>query len=623
MLALALGVVPIPLASCDEASSSDAAATAAKASHAPVPADLRELQDWLDAKSRDEASMPIEARLACRRGMLAWRAGEDAKAVSLFRGASALDPAYAAPPLLLTCYFLFREPSQALQSGAEVLERLRTDFRLQLALAGNTIFFALQALFFGLLAASLILIGRHQRELRHMWRERLGIGLSDRSAMLWSWALLVLPWVLGFGIALPTLVFLAMLWSLLRPRERTVLVGFVLLVAALPFVSTLMGRLALPMRADQPPFYNVYELEHAPYSSARHAAIAKLAHEHPDNPFLAFGLGWTARRGGDLAGAERAYRAALERWPNNDRIKNNLGNLLAMQGRLDDALALYGEATKLQPRNAAGYFNSSQVYVRRFDYRAASDAVAKASAIDFDMVRTYQARSGNELPLVDQWISPEVFWRVLYETPEHEVTPELPPSWRAMIEMSGWRYTGAALFLALLGLIVGLIWQRRMPVRSCSNCGAPVCRRCAHRQREVALCRTCAMLASRVEADEFGRVLLQQQKRKVERLRGVAGTVLAALVPGLGLVGSRRIFYAIGLLMVTAVLATTALMVRAPFPLGEEVLDFQSGKGIAIAWLVLYLLSVVGFLGRKPEPEAPVKTGSGRVTVPEPPARAA
>jgi len=168
-----------------------------------------------------------------------------------------------------------------------------------------------------------------------------------------------------------------------------------------------------------------------------------------------------------------------------------------------------------------------------------------------------------------------------------------------------------------------LIWHRRMPVRSCSNCGAPVCRRCAHRQREVALCRTCAKLAARVEADEFGRVLLFQQKRKVERLRGVAGTVLATLVPGLGLIGSRRIFYAICLLMIASVLATIALMVRAPFPLGEDVLDLQSGKGLAIAWLVLYLLSIVGFLGRKSEPEAPAKSGSGRVTVPEPPARAA
>ena len=622
-LALALGTLLVSPASAEEGSSSSEAA-AARAGRAQVPADLRELQDWLDTKAKDEAAMPIEARLACRRGLIAWRSGEEAKAVSLLRGASALDPSYAAPPLTLTGWFLFREPSQALQSGAEVLERVRADFRLQLELIGNILFFAIQGVFFGLLAASLILIGRHQRELRHMWQERLGIALSDRGAALWAWSFLLLPWALGFGILVPTLVMFAMLWSLLRPRERAVFVGLVMVVVMLPFAPRLMGRLALPLRAEQAPFYDIHELENAPYSNARHDAIARLAHEHPDNPFLSFGLAWTARRGGDLAGAEKAYRAALERWPNNDRIMNNLGNLLAMQGRFDDALVLYADATKQQPRNAAAYFNSSQVYVRRFDYRAASDAVAKASAIDFDMVRMYQARTGNELPLVDQWLSPGLFWRVLFETPETAITPELPPGWRGLIEMSGWRFTGTALGLALLGLLLGLWWHRKMPVRSCSNCGAPVCRRCAHRQRELALCRICAALTERAETPEFGRVLLLQQKRKAQRIRAIWSTTLAALIPGLGLIVARRIFYAIGLLMIAALLTSTSLMVRPPFPLGQELLDSHVAATCAVvAWLLLYALSIIGFLTRKPEAEVASKPSAGRIVVPQPPARAA
>ena len=606
----------------EEASSSEAAA--AHAGRAQVPADLRELQDWLDSKAKDEAAMPIEARLAHRRGMQAWRSGEEAKAVSLMRGATALDPSYAAPPLTLTRWFLFREPSQALQNGAEVLERVRADFRLQLELVGNLLFFAIQGLFFGLLAAGLILVGRHQRELRHMWRERLGIFLTDRTAALWAWGFLLLPWVLGFGITVPTLVMFAMLWPLLRPRERMVFVGLVMVLVMMPFAPSLMGRLALPLKTEQAPFFDIHELEYAPYSSARHDAIARLAHQHPENPFLSFGLAWTARRGGDLTGAEKAYRSALERWPNDDRIMNNLGNLLAMQGRFDDALVLYADATKRQPRNAAAYFNSSQVYVRRFDYRAASDAVAKASAIDFDMVRTYQARTGNELPLVDQWLSPRIFWRVLFETPVTAISPELPPGWRDLVEMSGWRFTGVALGLTLLGLLLGLWWHRKMPVRTCSNCAAPVCRRCAHRQRELALCRTCAGLAARAQTPEFGRVLLLQQKRRVERLGAILSTTLAALIPGLGLVASRRMFYAIGLLMIAALLTTTSLMVRPPFPLGQELFDSQSaGISAVTAWLLLYALSIGGYLGRKPEAEVSAKPGKGRLAVPDPPARAA
>jgi len=138
-----------------------------------VPADLRELQDWLDTKAKDEAAMPIEARLACRRGMIAWRPARRPRRSASARRDRARS-SYAAPPLTLTGWFLFREPSQALQSGAEVLERVRADFRLQLELVGNMLFFAIQGLFFGLLAAALILVGRHQRELRHMWQERLG-----------------------------------------------------------------------------------------------------------------------------------------------------------------------------------------------------------------------------------------------------------------------------------------------------------------------------------------------------------------------------------------------------------------------------------------------------------------
>lgn len=619
----------LPAGARPDASAVPASGPAEPAALAQPTADVRELQEWLDAKAGREEPMPLEARLAYRRGAIAWRSGEEAKAITLMRGAAQLDPSYVAPQLTLSGWFLLRQPSQALQSGAVVLDRLRKDFTLQLELAGNALFYAMHALFFGILAAALILVGRHHRELRHGWRERLEMALSARSARVWSWVFLTLPFALGFGLALPAMVMFAMLWPTLRSRERAVFLGLVLMVGLAPLAPTLMGRLAMPLRADLPPFYGVQRLENGTFSADRRAEVAELARQHPDDPFLQFGSGWMARRAGDVAGAQDAYRAALQRWPDDDRVLNNLGNLLAMQGRLDEALACYQKATARQPRNAAAYFNTSQVYTRRFDYRAASDAIAKASALDFEMVKAYQTRAHDDLPLVDQWIAPARFWRVLGETDERAIPPALPPAWGALVEMSGWSFTVSALILTALGFVLGLWWHRGLPVRGCSNCAAPLCRRCAHRQREQALCTACAATVRRAETPEFGRVLLLQRKRRIERLRSVFSTTLATLVPGLGLVASRRIFYAIGLLMIAALLASSSLSVGGPFPLGQDLLDTQGAVwSAATAWLLLYSLSILGFLGRRPEVEppasksAPLSRGAA-VAVPEPPARAA
>jgi hypothetical protein len=132
-------------------------------------------------------------------------------------------------------------------------------------------------------------------------------------------------------------------------------------------------------------------------------------------------------------------------------------------------------------------------------------------------------------------------------------------------------------------------------------------------------------VSSRAETPEFGRVLLLQQKRRADRWRAILSTTLATLVPGLGLVTSRRIFYAIGLLMIASLLTSASLLVRPPFPLGQDLLDSQGAAWCAaVSWLVLYALSIMGFLGRKPESEAATKpSSSGRIVVPEPPARAA
>ena len=653
----------------------------------PLP-DLRELDRWLQQRAQTQMPMPTEARLAYRRGLIAWRAHQEPQAVSLLRGAANLDPSFVAPHLTLGWWFLTREPSQTLLSWASFLHRLREDFTLQLELSANAIFFGLHALFgieighreaqrrqqargfarsaehkghvhaqtligaaivqgllrvervnhghlfglhalfFGLLGAALILVALHQHELRHVWSERLGIALSPRSAVIWSWVFLVMPWLLGLGLALPALVMLAMAWPILKARERAVFVALAVLVGTAPLAPTLLGRLALPLSSDGSPFYGVIALDQRDNDAEAHDRVARLAAAHPDSPYLQFAHGWLARRAGDLEGAEAAYRRALKQWPNNAEASNNLGNILAMEGRFDDALATFGRATQADARDAAAFFNASQVHTRLFDYRAASEAVARASALDFEMVKSYQARSGEsgDLPLVDQWIDPATIWRTLLHAPNAEVVPALPVAWRSMIETSGWPFAITALVLALGSLAFGVWSQIKIPLRACSNCGRPVCRRCAQRLREVALCPNCSVIAARAESGEFGRVLLLGRRRQVERGRSIARAIGAGLVPGLGLLARRRVWSALLLLSSTAHVVSRWLDLRAPFWLTGDMGQGAGGPewGLTLCAVVVYTVSVLGYLW-SPDPDAPSVrvTASRPGSIHERPARAA
>ena len=568
----------------------------------PVPQDLKDLPAWLEFRARNHlAALPLEARVFYRRGLLLAESGRSDEAVRMVRGASELDPAFVTPRLTLASWLLLREPSQALLQYASVIELARQNFLLQLALAGNALYLAFQSLFLGLLAAGLILVGLHNHEFRHAWAERLARFTSPETARWWACGILALPFVVGFGLALPTVVILALLWPALRAGERIVFVGLLAVLVATPWAVGSLDHLGLPLREGQPPFHGVPLVATEPDSQDRSQELAALGRRNPANPFLQFATAWTARRRGDLAAAEAGYRRVLALSPDDDRALNNLGNVLAMQGRTDDALEAYRHAGAVNPANAAAAFNSSQIYTQRFDYRAATDALSRAAALNFDMVKTYQSQASDDggLPLVDEWIAPRAFWAALARVPVATTgRGALPPAWRSHIESSGWGTSAGALLLAVLALLLARRTHRAVPLRVCSNCGAVVCRRCACRRRETALCPTCAAVEARAETPDFGRVLLLQHRRQVRRSQRLACTVLATLIPGYGLLAFRRVLPAVLLLSASAALLAVAAGLAAPFSYEARLAVTAREVPLAVllgSWVAIYAISIFGY----------------------------
>ncbi len=574
------------------------------AAHALTPPeDLGDLGAWLDYK-RDthRFALPDEARLFYRRGVLADRDGDHSRAVRFLRGAAELDPTFVTPHLTLAAWALTRDPTEALLRYAVVLGLVRSSFLLQIEMAANILFFTLHALFLGLLITSLMIVFLHQAELRHMWHERLSPGLASGSARVWSWVILVVPFVAGLGLAVPAVVFMGMLWPMLKVRERTVFVAMLLALVAAPFSGQVLGRLAMPLREDRGPLHGISALPDEAWSPSRQASVARLAEEHPSNPFLQFGLGWLARQGGDLTTAEAAYRRALTLWPQDARVMNNLANILVARGQSAPAIELYRAAMDADPENAAAPFNLSLVYTRQFEYRAASEAAARASALDFELVKNHQAlgTADGVLPMADQWIAPATFWTTVLK-PEGVTASDvaMPPAWHGRVETSSPLVGVLAILMAIGVAVLGTRWQRAIPLRGCANCGRVVCRRCSQRRRELALCPACAQQEAQAESPEFARVLLARQRSRRERGQRILRATLAILVPGYGLLSFQRVFRPTLMLAGVVLLTAPWFGVVAPF-------SYHSWPGLdagtvspvlpIVGWFLIYANSLLGYL---------------------------
>lgn len=533
------------------------------------PADLRDPQAWVDYKTaRHLASLPQEARLLHRHGILAMRSGQRDQAVGLVRAAATLDPAFLDPHLTLASWAMGRDPSQSLLHYAAALELLRRDFGLQLDLAANATILLLQALFVGLLAAALCVVWLRRAELVHGWQEWLARFAHPASAPFWAPAMLTLPFLAGFGLTLPALMSLAYLGPQLRVRERILFGSLLAAVLATPFALRTLERFALPMHENAAPFHGVAALENATPDPERIARLRALAAKEPDNPFVQFALGWTARRSGDLATAESAYRRTLQIWPDDARVMTDLGNVLAMQGRTDDALDTFARAATTGEGSAAAWFNASQLHTQRLDYARANDALQHASALDFDLVKHHQAQTTQDglLVLADQWLAPERFWQALWKAPlDPGAQGSLPAGMRGPIETTGWPFSLAAVLLTVGSFLLGRLQNRRLPLRACGSCGRVTCRRCATRRRENALCPECSRIEQQAETPDFSRVLLLQHRSRLHRRSHLVRTALATLIPGYGLLACRRIITPVILMSATWLVVCLWTGTSAPF----------------------------------------------------------
>ena len=120
--------------------------------------------------------------------------------------------------------------------------------------------------------------------------------------------------------------------------------------------------------------------------------LTRAAELDPENPEIDMALGLAYQARGDLGKAEEYLRSAIRKNPDYAEAHNNLGNLLSLQGKGEEAIREYEKAVSnvLYPTPEYGYYNMGREYARRKDLPQAAVMYQRAIALNPSFAEAYR-----------------------------------------------------------------------------------------------------------------------------------------------------------------------------------------------------------------------------------------
>ncbi|MGB8931321.1 MAG: tetratricopeptide repeat protein, partial [Anaeromyxobacteraceae bacterium] len=267
------------------------------------------------------------------------------------------------------------------------------------------------------------------------------------------------------------------------------------------------------------------------------------------------------KRRGDLARAKGWYTAALASDERAAEVQVNLGNVLFLQGDVEDAKAAYlgaadragGDLTTL----AAAHYNLSKLYLRTSELDKSQAARDRAQQED----GAFLARFGSDEDFSANRFIVDVPVSARKEAAlanaggaAQELQGYVRGRLLGALPLAAWPWSGLG-FVALLWL-VSLGHGRIAPSTPCERCGRPACRRCDG--AAGSLCGQCVnAFVKKGVVDARDRLRKEAEVRRHAQLNVVSSRILAVVGGGAGLVWSGAVvagfLFLVGILFLSAV----------------------------------------------------------------------
>lgn len=424
-------------------------------------------------------------------------------------------------------------------------------------------------------------------------------GVSTMQAGLLLALFAVLPMLLRLGPVFTGLWWLILAWPYLTGRERKVV--FLSQVASMLFLLLVLaaGKLIGPASQEAITIYNsTRDLEIADPQQR----LQDLLDQHPNDPLILAAKGWIAKRDGDLPAAKKFNQLALRQEPDWAWLHNNLGNVLALEGKFEPALSEYSRASQIAPTLFAAPFNTANLYFRYHKMaqgQSTSQTAKSVDAVAYDRFKAITDRASLRAynrAVLDINIPASLIYQRMFAQ-DQDVSA-------FQNGLTGLVYAGlplslaAGLHLALLVLLIfaGVVVARFRPSHACPRCGRPACPRCSDGLPRNDVCAQCfhAFLAPAKDVDAALKVRKEIEVRRYQARRLNLYRLLSLVVAGLGhLFAGAPVRGALGVFTVAGLAASILFvgglipmpyMVQAAWPLGSLI-------GLGVAFVLVALLA--------------------------------
>jgi hypothetical protein len=332
------------------------------------------------------------------------------------------------------------------------------------------------------------------------------------------------PLAAGLGVATTVVVWLAASMLYQVTGERVVSMLLVVAVAALPLVMYAAAPLLLVHGSAVDDLAELASEAFAPEAEARLLAASAAGSRDYELSFL---LGRRARAMGDLEGAERWYRAALEARPGDVAAKNNLGVILYLLRRPDAARIEWRDAGSAR---AEPVLNVSALDLEASRFEEANAGLARARAIDRARTERFSDSVGSTGErLLDVPFDQSALWTRLARAPAADASEVVQGLWTRVGGPLPWAaFPALALVLGVLGWLLGV--RAHAPFSTpCPKCGQPASRRAVD-----GYCTQCQTIFLKAVAVEPAMRMAKERAIRRHQGRALWGERLLSLLAGAG-----------------------------------------------------------------------------------------